>query len=47
MRDEMEPCFREELVDLWNGKLFQQREVVNYTLVIAYAFVTQQFGSPW
>lgn len=32
MRDEMEPCFREQLVDLWNGKLFQQREVVNYTL---------------
>jgi diguanylate cyclase (GGDEF)-like protein len=32
MRDEMEPCFREQLIDLWNGKLFQQREVVNYTL---------------
>ena len=32
MRDEMEPCFREQLVDLWDGKLFQQREVVNYTL---------------
>jgi diguanylate cyclase (GGDEF)-like protein len=32
MRDEMAPCFREQLVDLWNGKLFQQREVVNYTL---------------
>ncbi|WP_131196150.1 GGDEF domain-containing protein [Lichenihabitans psoromatis] len=24
--------FREQLIDLWNGKLFQQREVVNYTL---------------
>ncbi len=32
MRDEMEPCFREQLVDLWDGKLFQQREVVNYAL---------------
>lgn len=31
-RDEMEPHFREQLIDLWNGKLFQQREVVNYTL---------------
>ncbi|MGA7972930.1 MAG: sensor domain-containing diguanylate cyclase [Pseudolabrys sp.] len=32
MRDEMEPCFREQLIDLWEGKLFQQREVINYTL---------------
>jgi diguanylate cyclase (GGDEF)-like protein len=32
MRDEMEPCFREQLIDLWEGKLFQQREVVNYAL---------------
>ena len=32
MRDEMEPCFREQLIDLWDGKLFQQREVVNYAL---------------
>ncbi len=32
MRDEMEPCFREQLIDLWAGKLFQQREVVNYAL---------------
>ncbi len=31
-RDEMEPNFREQLIDLWDGKLFQQREVVNYTL---------------
>jgi diguanylate cyclase (GGDEF)-like protein len=31
-RDEMEPHFREQLIDLWDGKLFQQREVVNYTL---------------
>lgn len=31
-RDEMEPHFREQLIDLWGGKLFQQREVVNYAL---------------
>jgi diguanylate cyclase (GGDEF)-like protein len=31
-RDEMEPHFREQLIDLWDGKLFQQREVVNYAI---------------
>ncbi|NGM86567.1 sensor domain-containing diguanylate cyclase [Parapusillimonas sp. SGNA-6] len=31
-RDEMRPHFREQLTDLWDGKLFQQREVVNYSL---------------
>jgi diguanylate cyclase (GGDEF)-like protein len=31
-RDEMEPHFREQLIDLWDGKLFQQREVVNYAV---------------
>jgi len=31
-RDEMESHFREQLIDLWDGKLFQQREVVNYAL---------------
>ncbi len=29
-RDDMERSFREQLIDLWNGKLFQQREVLNY-----------------
>ena len=28
----MRPQFREQLIDLWQGKLFQQREVVNYSL---------------
>lgn len=28
----MVQSFREQLIDLWNGKLFQQREVVNYAL---------------
>lgn len=31
-RDEMAGSFREQLVDLWDGKLFQQREVINYAL---------------
>ena len=31
-RDETGPDFREQLIDLWDGKLFQQREVVNYAL---------------
>jgi diguanylate cyclase (GGDEF)-like protein len=31
-REEMQHHFREQLIDLWAGKLFQQREVVNYTL---------------
>jgi diguanylate cyclase (GGDEF)-like protein len=31
-RGAMQPHFREQLVDLWNGKLFHSREVVNYTL---------------
>ena len=31
-RDDMQEHFREQLVDLWQGKLFQQREVVNYAL---------------
>ncbi len=31
-RDEMRDQFREQLIDLWNGVLFQQREVVNYSL---------------
>lgn len=31
-RDDMERSFREQLIDLWDGKLFQRREVVNYDL---------------
>ncbi|HEX8954905.1 MAG TPA: sensor domain-containing diguanylate cyclase [Burkholderiaceae bacterium] len=31
-RDEMRIHFREQLIDLWQGHLFQQREVVNYSL---------------
>ncbi|HEY1944683.1 MAG TPA: sensor domain-containing diguanylate cyclase [Roseiarcus sp.] len=31
-RDAMAQPFREQLIDLWDGKFFQQREVVNYAL---------------
>jgi diguanylate cyclase (GGDEF)-like protein len=31
-RAEMRPHFAEQLVDLWEGRLFQQREVLNHTL---------------
>lgn len=31
-RDEMAASFREQLIELWEGRLFQQREVVNYAL---------------
>src|ERR1700749_3542771 len=31
-REKREPPFREQLIDLWANKLFQQREVVNYAL---------------
>jgi len=31
-RDEMRTHFAEQLVDLWDGRLFQRREVVNYSL---------------
>ncbi|WP_313314454.1 sensor domain-containing diguanylate cyclase [Pulveribacter sp.] len=32
LRGEMHESFTEQLLDLWEGKLFQQREVVNYNL---------------
>lgn len=31
-RDQMHGSFREQLIDLWDAKFFQLREVVNYTL---------------
>jgi diguanylate cyclase (GGDEF)-like protein len=31
-RDDMQDHFKEQLIDLWNGKIFQQREVINYSL---------------
>ncbi|QFU18176.1 diguanylate cyclase [Microvirga thermotolerans] len=32
-RDDMHPHFREQLIDLWEGRTFQRREVVNYSLL--------------
>lgn len=43
-RDEMQPPFTEQLIDLWHGKLFQQREVVNYGLDGALIHVMLQFS---
>ncbi|SAK59793.1 sensor domain-containing diguanylate cyclase [Caballeronia ptereochthonis] len=31
-RDDMQQHFQEQLIDLWEGKLFHQREVLNYSL---------------
>ena len=43
-RDAMRPHFREQLVDLWQGKLFQQREVVNYSLTGEELHLHMQFS---
>jgi diguanylate cyclase (GGDEF)-like protein len=43
-RDEMQQHFREQLIDLWDGDLFQQREVVNYTLDGAELHLHLQFS---
>jgi diguanylate cyclase (GGDEF)-like protein len=42
-RDEMQKPFREQLIDLWNGNLFHQREVVNYALDGSERHVLLQF----
>jgi diguanylate cyclase (GGDEF)-like protein len=43
-RDDMEAHFREQLIDLWDGKLFQQREVVNYALDGTKLYLLLQFS---
>ena len=43
-RDDMQQHFREQLIDLWEGKLFQQREVLNYTLDGGELHVHMQFS---
>ncbi|WP_118180232.1 sensor domain-containing diguanylate cyclase [Paraburkholderia phosphatilytica] len=43
-RDDMRPHFREQLIDLWDGKLFQQREVLNYSLEGTELHVHLQFA---
>ena len=41
---EMEPTFRQQLHDLWDGKLFQQREVINHSLDGHELYVHLQFS---
>ncbi len=43
-RDEMRESFSEQLLDLWGGKLYQQREVVNYTLAGEPLHIHMQFA---
>ncbi|MFC5387138.1 diguanylate cyclase domain-containing protein [Aquamicrobium segne] len=43
-KGEMEVFFREQLIDLWNGVLFQRREVVNYALDGSERHVLMQFS---
>lgn len=43
-RDEMREHFMEQLIDLWNGKLFHQRETVNYSLAGNEVYVFLQFS---
>jgi diguanylate cyclase (GGDEF)-like protein len=43
-RDDMRASFREQLIDLWNGKLFQQREVVNFSLAGDMLHLVLQFS---
>lgn len=43
-RDDMQTHFTEQLIDLWNGKLFQQRETLNYALDGEAVHVYMQFS---
>lgn len=43
-RGEMHDSFAEQLMDLWKGQTFQQREVVNYSLAGNLMHVHMQFG---
>ena len=43
-RDEMRDSFAEQLQDLWEGKLFQEREVVNYALSGEAVHIHMQFS---
>ena len=43
-RGEMQESFAEQLIDLWKGQTFQQREVVNYSLAGNLMHVHMQFG---
>ncbi|WP_418316874.1 diguanylate cyclase domain-containing protein [Piscinibacter sakaiensis] len=43
-RDAMNLHFKEQLIDLWNGKTFQQREAINYALTGERVDVYLQFS---
>ena len=43
-RDDMRAHFREQLIDLWEGKTFQQREVLNYALDGEEVYLQLQFS---
>lgn len=43
-RDEMRLHFAEQLIDLWNGVIFQQREAINYSLTGQIVNVHMQFS---
>jgi diguanylate cyclase (GGDEF)-like protein len=43
-RDEMQHSFAEQLLDLWNGKSVQTREVINYSLNGALIHIHMQFS---
>lgn len=43
-RGEMHESFAEQLLDLWEGRLFQQREVVNYSLSGEAVHIHMQFS---
>jgi diguanylate cyclase (GGDEF)-like protein len=43
-RGSMRQNFREQLIDLWHGKLLQQREVVNYSLLGEELHLHMQFS---
>lgn len=43
-REEMIPTFREQLIDLWEGRLFQQREVINHDLEGNLLHIHMQFS---
>jgi diguanylate cyclase (GGDEF)-like protein len=43
-RDEMQDSFAEQLQDLWNGKMLQQREVINYALTGDLLNIHMQFA---
>jgi len=43
-RDEMRESFTDQLLDLWDGTLYQQREVVNYNLAGEALHIHMQFS---